>query len=258
MDVRKDNLQDFYTKCLEDLKHNKKYFNFELVQNIPMKLECTESAYNWILNYKPNVVSEAKILFKEFESQISFQSFLVLYFFCFWIVKDILNILPYLSRHISSSLNIGAGMGFIDIFLCQLYENNPEIFLVELKEMRDIIHWDKTKEKLSQDLNTLDLLIDNISLNNVKNVNVYDSDSINKIKQDKKTFDLIISLKSWCFLYDVQVYSELVKSILSPKGFLICDVSQNRVDEFSKEFKILHIIDTYKLFVRVLAVNNCQ
>jgi hypothetical protein len=101
MDVRKDNLQDFYTKCLKDLKHNKKYFNFELVQNIPMKLECTESAYNWILNYKPNVVSEAKILFKEFESQISFQSFLVLYFF---LLLDCKRYIKYIAIFVTSHI----------------------------------------------------------------------------------------------------------------------------------------------------------
>ena len=249
-----DNLQDFYIKCIKDLKQKETYFNFELVKITPMKLECTESAYTWIVNYKTNIITEAKILFKEFEGQINFKRFLVLYYFCFWIVKDILELLPYLPNQIRSSLNIGAGMGFLDIFLYQLYKKNLNISCVELKSMEKIEHYKKISENLSNTLNISELLNNNIILNNVNNFKIYESDSVKKIQDNNEIFDFIISIRSWCFLYDIKFYSELVRTRLSTNGSLICDVSPDRFNEFSNIFNIIHVIKSYKLFNRVLAV----
>jgi hypothetical protein len=120
--------------------------------------------------------------------------------------------------------------------------------------MEKIEHYKKISENLSNTLNISELLNNNIILNNVNNFKIYEPDSVKKIQDNNEIFDFIISIRSWCFLYDIKFYSELVRTRLSTNGSLICDVSPDRFNEFSNIFNIIHVIQSYKLFNRVLAV----
>ena len=40
-------------------------------------------------------------------------------------------------------------------------------------------------------------------------------------------YDLIVSIRSWCYLYPIETYVDVVKTGLRPGGRLLVDVSKN-------------------------------
>lgn len=250
------NYSDFLLSLIKNKQGNE--VSFELVKNLPMKLVVNESSYTWIVNYKPQILSEVKNAWPKFEKIISFEDYLVIHYFVWWVLRDFLEILSFLPKTVKNFCSIGSGIGLLDILLAQLYPASfQELTCIELKqiskddiELREINGIPLCKDP--KDIFVSNLLINNLIDNNIKS-NVIEPHLINTIKNNK--YDLIYSIRSWCFLYDVSTYSDLVKSSLSKNGILICDVHLERIDEFKNFFKISHVISSYNLFNRVLVLN---
>lgn len=158
--------------------------------------------------------------------------------------KFIFNNLP---SNVSSILDIGCGIGGVDIYLYHLL-NKPKIHLLdENKVERKIWYMFEKKGAFYNSLNlSKEILVKNsVRSQDINLIIVPKNGNINVIK---KSIDLVISNISWGYHYPVDVYIDSVSEALSDKGCLIIDIRKNTGGEekLKKYFKINPIKDTNK------------
>jgi len=106
--------------------------------------------------------------------------------------------------------------------------NNPE----ETKNLDDNIQ-----------IRPVDALKKLMSVNKANNINIIESKSIDQY-MDRK-YDLVLSFRSWGYLYDLNLYEKFVRNTLNPNGLVITDLSifDDSIDKFSKLFKEVTLIN---------------
>ncbi len=144
-----------------------------------------------------------------------------------------------LPENIDSILDIGCGLGVINIFLNQKYKNNLSFFLLDKDKIDSSIKYGFSKDYESyNDLNETKNLLCNNGLNDDQ---VYIENVDNKINIKLK-IDLIISLKSMCYHYPLENHLELLKNVCTKDTEFILDVTgglyseefMNKYFEYSK------------------------
>jgi len=94
----------------------------------------------------------------------------------------------------------------------------------------------------------------NLKLNKIKNYKIFSSENFtNELNNIPSPIDLVLSLRSWCFLYDVDTYFNDLIKISNNDTYIITDVSLDRTEEFKSKFIPLKQIQTFKYYTRVLA-----
>jgi len=150
------------------------------------------------------------------------------------------NILkPYLPESCKTIMDIGCGVGGIDVLLDQHY-TEVELYLADnnIVSEKPIYGFDRGKSFYNSFHATTEMM----ELNGVKKYCLVDV-SIDDISQHRN-MDLIISLLSWGYHYPVQTYIEKVRNIISPTGRLIMDIRIDTdgikiVNEFFPNFDII-------------------
>ncbi len=144
-----------------------------------------------------------------------------------------------LPENIDSVLDIGCGLGVINIFLNQKYKNNLSFFLLDKDKIDSSIKYGFSKDYESyNDLTETKNLLCNNGLNDDQ---VYIENVDNKINIKLK-IDLIISLKSMCYHYPLENHLELLKNVCTKDTEFILDVTgglyseefMNKYFEYSK------------------------
>jgi SAM-dependent methyltransferase len=132
---------------------------------------------------------------------------------------------PYLSKG-NRCLDIGSGLGLVNIFLRDTYE---EIWLYDKTVNTDQL--DKTFYGFHEDYcfyNNLDI---------AKYLNP-DFNITETLDFPNNHFDMIQSHMSWCWHYPKEIYYDTILKILKPNGLLIVDVWTDMNYKFD-EFKLL-------------------
>lgn len=123
-------------------------------------------------------------------------------------------------------LDIGSGMGTIDILLNRIYREmgvTPSFYLVDgLIDEPEIVQSYMTHSN-SQ------VALDYLRRNGVHDVDYLSPDCLGVITG---TFDLVISLGSWCFHYEPKTYLEEVLDQATLDTHIVVDI---RVDERTRE-----------------------
>lgn len=154
--------------------------------------------------------------------------------------QDFENILPFLPEKCNSILDIGGGMGGIDILLHRHF-GNPLISILDGEN-------DPPKVELhSQTFNSFIVSSIFLAINGVSNFFPISVNSVNSIKTpEPHSYDLILSLKSWCFHYEPEAYLDFVKKYSHKGTVIILDVRTDKsewlrtlVNNFMFEDKIL-------------------
>ena len=153
-------------------------------------------------------------------------------------LKTFQNFLP---KNIKNIMDIGCGLGIIDILLDQLYKGDPNFFLLDKNKVdRKIKYGFSSNYESYNDLNeTKNLLLNNkISINRI---NIFDVDKKIEIN---KNIDLVISLKSMGYHYPIEEYINVIKKCCSDDTIFIFDVSEGYYNENSlnNHFKYIKII----------------
>lgn len=244
-------LNDHIKIALETFNSEK--FICEIIDSIPVEIMVTNSAFEWISRYKTDYKKNIYNQFSKLKnSRVQIEEYLVIKYFYEWVIqKDFVPSLPALPHRINNVLNIGAGVGLFDIYLKGLF---PDVSLnfIELEEEYDeITHFDMRLEKLEGKINAIFLLKENLNKNNLKKTKIFTPLEVRKIKES--SIDLVLSFRSWSYLYPVETYSDLVNKILTSNGKIICDVLKNNYKDFSRTFNIIEDIGKAGSLIRVLA-----
>jgi hypothetical protein len=246
-------LSEHINEALKQSQFDK--FVCDIIETIPVNVILTSAAYKWISLYKTDY---RKFVEQEFSkthiNKLKFQQFLTVKYFYEWVLqKDFIPSLPALPHEINNILNIGAGVGLFDIYLKGLYPN-VNLNFIELDEYDEISHFDLRLEKLEGKINAITLLKENLDENNVHKFNIFKPEEAVYIEDS--SIDLVLSFRSWSFLYPVETYSKIVQKILTKNGKIICDVLKSNYDKFSEYFNIISDIGEADSLIRVLAENK--
>ena len=142
--------------------------------------------------------------------------------------KEIESIKNYLPKKADNIIDIGCGLGIINIFLNKIYNNKSNFFLLDKNRTDKVIKYGFSLDYESyNDLKeTRNILINN----NIKptSINIFDVDK--KFQIDVK-INLVISLKSMGYHYPVDEYLNLFKNSCDENTFFIFDVSEGYYSE---------------------------
>ena len=165
------------------------------------------------------------------------------------LVNDYGSIVNHIPIDCKRILDIGCGIGGIDLFLYYYYFGKPDIHLLDYSKTSEKIYYGYQKEGAIY--NNLDLTKQFLTMNGVdkKNLAFYDAGND---EFPTKQFDLIISLLSWCFHYPLETYLEKVKKV--KRGVMIIDVRNNtdQIETLKDNFESVKIIDESKTRKRVV------
>jgi len=200
-------------------KFNKKYYEFLLPQRTRLATEYALSE---------NSTDE------EFNSSLTTM-----------MLKDYNMICNHLPNSANNILDIGCGLGLINIALYQHYDKNVNLHLLDKTNSisKDTSIRGFNKEYVfynSMDATTETLTDNGVDLNSINSYEVSDK-SINDLKQCK--FDLIISLLSCGWHYSVETYLDLIKDTLTENGVLILDIRHN-TEQLSIVQQRFDLVDT--------------
>lgn len=166
--------------------------------------------------------------------------------------SDIKNYLPENAINI---LDIGCGIGGINVFLSKHYNSPETTFYCLDKTKTDNIYYG-FKEKAAF-YNSLDVAKEFLSLNGIKKVYTLSANDNNTIEINEK-FDLILSLISWGFHYPVETYLFQAYTRLREGGHMIIDVRKNTIglDKIKSVFGDVKVISETDKKTRILAIKT--
>lgn len=161
-------------------------------------------------------------------------------------LKDYNMIKDHLPNNIKNILDIGCGLGLIDIALYHHYNKNIDLHLLD---KTNSISKDTSVRGFNKEYifyNSMDATKDTLSSNGVYSNNIFtyeaDFENINLLQNNK--YDLILSLLSCGWHYSIETYIDLIKSTLSKDGLLILDIRHNtgQLEYAIKHFDLVHTI----------------
>jgi SAM-dependent methyltransferase len=170
--------------------------------------------------------------------------------------EEFQSIEPYLPDNTTSVLDVGCGVGGIDLFLSDYYEDQQPIFyLFDKTEISDSVYYQFRNQ--SAFYNSLEVAAESLQRNGMdeKNIHTLDADQfdLSKLKQ----VDLCISLISWAFHYPLDTYLDDVLRCLSEDGSLILDFRREtgQLETAWRFFEDHQFIKTTDKFHRVILRN---
>ena len=153
--------------------------------------------------------------------------------------REIESIKDYLPKNAENIMDIGCGLGIINIYLNQIYNNQPNFFLLDKNRIDKEIKYGFSSEYESyNDLNqTKNLLLNN-------NINSLHTIDVEKDIKIENKIDLVISLKSMGYHYPIDQYLKLFRTCCDDNTCFIFDVSEGYYNAslLKKHFDVVDII----------------
>jgi len=147
----------------------------------------------------------------------------------------------FLPKNCKNIMDIGCGLGIINILLNKFYNDNTSFYLLDKNRIDNKIKYGFSSNYESyNDLNeTKQILLEN----NINENNLFFFDVEKDIQIDSK-IDLVISLKSMGYHYPLETYLQLLRKCCNENTIFIFDVSVDVFDEkiFKKYFENIEII----------------
>ena len=145
----------------------------------------------------------------------------------------------YLPKNLNNILDVGCGLGVIDIFLNRFYKKNLNFYLLDKNKIDK-----KIKYGFSEDYESYNVLEEtkNLLLNNDLNessINIIDVDKKIEIKQK---IDFVISLKSMGYHYPFENYLKLFSNCCTKQTIFIFDISDNQNHLLGDYFEEIQLI----------------
>lgn len=147
----------------------------------------------------------------------------------------------FLPKTCKNIMDIGCGLGIINILLNKFYKDTTSFYLLDKNRIDKKIKYGFSPNYESyNDLNeTKRILLEN----NINENSLFLFDVEKDIKIDSK-IDLVISLKSMGYHYPIETYLQLLRKCCSQDTIFIFDVSEGYFNEnsFKKYFENIKII----------------
>ena len=155
--------------------------------------------------------------------------------------KEFETLKHFLPNDIKNIMDIGCGLGIINIFLDRLYKNEANFHLLDKNRIDNKIKYgfNSNYESYNSLNETKKMLLDNGLVSN--RINIYDVQKDINISQK---IDLVISLKSMGYHYPFENYVQLFKTCCKKDVTFIFDIATNQYnsDFFEKYFEEVQII----------------
>ena len=137
--------------------------------------------------------------------------------------NDIDNLLPVNAQSI---LDIGCGLGGVNLFISKKYRHNIKIMLLDKTKIDNSIVYNYREN--ASFYNSLPLAKDFLVQYGVptSNITYKECKPDNTIPYSNK-FDIVISLLSWGFHYPLNIYLDQVGKLLNNSGILIIDIRED-------------------------------
>lgn len=173
------------------------------------------------------------------------------------IINEYKDIKSYLPSECSRVLDIGCGVGGIDLMLYRHYDGigDIEFYLFDKTNLPKKIYYGFKKEAAFY--NSLEMTEEILCSNGMEEEKIHLLDVPDDYKISVEAgVDLVISFLSWGFHYPVSKYIDQVYDILRYGGHLILDVRKESrwEDEVGERFSKMERISEGKKHIRVLAV----
>ncbi len=167
-------------------------------------------------------------------------------------INSYLAIKNHLPDNCKSILDIGCGLGFMDLCLFEHYDKNEEIHfnLFDKTEFPEKIHFGfKKTASFYNDLNLSKKVLTDYGILDSKVTTI---EATNENLQKLQNIDLIISCIAWGFHFPVSTYVQEVSELMNEKSVLILDIRDDTggIEELSKFFDV-EIISQVKITLRV-------
>ena len=134
----------------------------------------------------------------------------------------------YIPNSAENIMDIGCGLGIINIYLNEFFEKKPVFFLLDKNRVdRKIKYGFSSNYESYNDLNETK----NILLNNNIDTNCINLFDVEKQFLITKKMDLVISLKSMGYHYPINTYIELLRNCCTKNTVFIFDIGDNQYDE---------------------------
>ncbi len=137
--------------------------------------------------------------------------------------EEIINYLPQKNQNI---LDIGSGLGIINIFLNNFYED-AYFTLIDKNYVEKKVSYGF--DEIGQFYNDFNITFDFLKINGIKEEHL-DLVNVDSIKKINKKFDLVISLLSLGYHYPLQQYIEFLKKNSHKKTVFIFDLAEQYND----------------------------
>ena len=253
------NLDNEFIRSLSTVNNSKEnFFYIKLPYNKNLKIYLDESGCEWVLKYKYKIKKRALKFKKALKSNVSDEVFCFLCYFYEFVMPDILALSSLLPQKASKILDIGAGIGLFELYLNHLYGKKSDIDLIEVNKLTQLDHHNKNiqPKKLDRPLNVLNLAKKFLGKNKIDNVKFIDSNKFNSILSSP--YDLVISIRSWGFLFDLDKYLNYVNNNLSNNGIVIADINKRTLckKKFEKTFANVKIIGRYMAHYRLIGTKK--
>ena len=213
-------------------------------------MKLTKLAKKLVLLQRNELLSESQVFYRKKFGRYLFTNFFIhfsqkknLEDLSFQLFKKEYNtIRSYLPKRIHNIMDIGCGLGIINILLQQHYKNNIKYFLID-KDKVDLKIKYGFKENY-ESYNDLDETKKILKNNGIKNDNIFMFNADKKISIDGK-IDLVISLKSMGYHYPYENYLSLLKRVASDNCIFIFDIASKTYDDLElikKNFREYEVI----------------
>lgn len=154
------------------------------------------------------------------------------------------SMLPFLPEKINSIIDIGCGLGGIDVLLSHYYDF-PRMYLIDKDKVDKKVTYGFTE--IESYYNNFELLRKIMTMNNIKNYRIIDNDNFNIIRNT----DLIISLLACGFHFPLYYYFAKIYESLNENGIFICDIRKGQEGQ-------LKIIQLYFKIVEEIKTDNLK
>lgn len=166
--------------------------------------------------------------------------------------RDYNGLRPYLPKRCEFLLDVGSGLGGIDVLLSRHYANAgaPIVYLLDGISDPPEMHLHR------HTFNDADVAKRFHEVNGSRRVVGVDPAIGRAMPESCVTFDLIVSLGSWGFHYEPRVYLDFVKASCAPSATLILDVRKNKpgwladlTGAFGRPVAVLHLSEKFDRMV---------
>src|SRR5262245_26824585 len=155
------------------------------------------------------------------------------------------NIAPYLPERVARIMDIGSGLGGIDVLLNRHYCGHVEVVLIDGASDEPIC------TSHASTFNSERVTREFLKANGVRKVSYYAPAAL----PTPSPFNLIVSFASWCFHYPPGHYLSFIRQCLRPGGILIVDLRRERPKwktALASEFKEVDCAHRGKKFERMI------
>ena len=162
--------------------------------------------------------------------------------------RDYDNIQKFLPVECSNILDIGCGLGGIDLLLSQHYKGLPNLNLFDYTQTDKKIHYGYAEQ--ASVYNDLDLTAQFLKMNGVEQDKIHTHNVLDGFPKQK--YEIIISLLSCGFHYPVTTYIQEIVNCRN--GIVILDIRKgsDQMIELKKHFNSIVVMTEYSKHERVL------